>query len=101
MLRVSIAGDDWSYSGFYETDDRAKAAEMALADMVARFGFFKENVICRKFPPGFKLLFGAFGLLVMPGDAIDDPEELAYLAGNDNTTWVYVAPAELNKMFCD
>lgn len=100
MLRVSIASSDFSCSGIYETNDRIEAAALALTDAVKRFGFHKENMICRKFPSDFKLSEGAFGLLVMPDDDINDPEELEYLVSNDSTTWIYVS-AELNRMFCD
>ena len=101
MLRVSIAGSDQSYSGIYETDNTTEAAALALADLVENFGFFGGNTICRKLPPRFKPEAGAFGFLVMPDDDIEDPDELEYLVGNDSTAWVYVIPAELNKMVCD
>lgn len=100
MLKVEVSSES-RFLGVFETDDPKEAVEQALADLVANHGFFSDNMIHTEFPPAFTPNKGVYGILVMPGDKVNDPDNLADKIDSDSTTWIYVTPLTLNKMFSD
>ena len=95
MLKVTIANIDSSFHGVFDTDDKQKAAEMAVASLVAEHAFFVD---CRAFecvsddPSGES----AWGIVVNDGF---DEADLEYEMESENTHWIYIAPFVPNKMF--
>ena len=94
MLRVTIANIEASLHGVFETEDKHKAAELAVAGLVKNRKFLEG---CYAYPCE-SATEAAYGMVLMPGDQIDDPDELSYLMDGEDTYWIFIAPFEPNKM---
>ena len=84
MLQVTFASGDGSFSAIFDHEDKQKAVEAVLAELVKSQGFFATNKIHTEFPSYFTPRYGAYGILLMPS------EDLEYKLDSDSTWWVYV-----------
>lgn len=84
MLQVTFASGDGSFSAIFDHEDKQKAAEAVLAELIKSQGFFADNKIVSEFPSYFTPRHGVYGILLMPCEDLDCKLE------GDNTWWIYI-----------
>jgi hypothetical protein len=93
MLLVTITNIDGSYYGYFDTDDRMQAANLALAALIESHHFFPDNFVA-PIPDTFEMVLdNVVGMVALEGE---DPLELV---DQEDTYFVQVRPLVVGEMY--